>query len=214
EMNILTQFIQDELKSLVQSIDTDQHYPEAILRLLGKEGYFNSKPYTNSEVLLREFRLVQEVSRICMTTGFLLWCQLTAQTYLRYCKNEYLKTKILPQLEDGKLLGGTGLSNPFKYYAEMERLHLQAERTDGGFLISGSLPSVSNLGKDSWFGLIAHSDKSQRIMAFIPCHLQGLTLKKKNDYLGVNGSATYVCRFDHCFVSDKLIISKQADHFV
>ena len=214
ETSMLKQLIQQELKPLVQSIDIDHHYPENFLRLLGKEGYFNSDGFTAGEVLLREFRLVEEVSKVCMTTGFTLWCQLTAQTYVRKSKNDYLKTNILPRLESGELLGGTGLSNPMKYYGDMEKLYLKAERTNGGYIISGNLPSVSNLGEGHWFGIVAGSGDHSRIMAFIPCDLAGLSLKEKKDYLGINGSATYVCRFDNCFVPDHFVLSEEADVFV
>lgn len=210
----LQQVIQEELRPLVQSIDTDNYYPEEFLRLLGEKGYFNSSSLSDREVLLREFQLIEEVSKVCMTTGFNLWCQLTAQTYLRQSNNNYLKSHILPKLENGTLLGGTGLSNPMKFYENMEKLHLKAELTDGGYIISGNLPAVSNLGKGHWFGIIAGSKDCQRVMAFVPCDLNGLSLKSKSDYLGVNGSATYVCRFDHCFIPDHLILSVDADQFV
>lgn len=210
----LQQVIQKELKPLVQTIDMDNHYPKEFLKVLGEKGYFNSSCLSDKEVLSREFHLIEEVSKVCMTTGFNLWCQLTAQTYLRQSNNSYLKSHILPKLEEGALLGGTGLSNPMKFYERMEKLHLKAERIDGGYTVSGSLPAVSNLGDEHWFGVVAGSEDGQRIMAFVPCNLNGLSLKSKNDYLGVNGSATYVCRFDHCFIPDHLILSVDADQFV
>lgn len=214
ETNTLKELIQSELRPLVQSIDIDNHYPEAFLRLLGEKGYFNSDVFSDREVLLREFHLVEEVSKTCMTTGFTLWCQLAAQTYLRLSENNYLKSNLLPDLENGTILGGTGLSNPMKFYGDMEKLHLQAERREDGYVISGHLPSVSNLGQGHWFGIVAGLNNNQRIMAFIPCDLVGLSMKGKSDYLGINGSATYVCRFDNCFVPDHLIVSTDADAFV
>ncbi|MFD0953963.1 hypothetical protein [Virgibacillus natechei] len=39
-------------------------------------------------------------------------------------------------------------------------------------------------------------------------------MKGKNDYLGINGSATYVCRFDNCFVPDHFVLSEDADAFI
>lgn len=210
----LQQFIQKELRPLAQSVDTAHHYPEEFLRLLGEKEYYHSGLRSNREVLLREFRLIEEVSKICMTTGFNLWCQLTAQTYLRQSNNDYLKSHVLPKLEDGTILGGTGLSNPMKFYGNMEKLHLKAEPAEGGYLVSGNLPAVSNLGRGHWFGIVAGSEDGGRMMAFIPCDLEGLSLKSKNDYLGVNGSATYACRFDRCFIPDHLILSVDADQFV
>ncbi|MFC3040771.1 acyl-CoA dehydrogenase family protein [Virgibacillus xinjiangensis] len=210
----LTPLLQEELKPLVRKIDTEHHYPGEFLRLLGENGYYTSESQTEKEVSLREFQLVEEVSKVCMTTGFVLWCQLAALTYLRNSRNDYLKKEILPKLEDGTLLAGTGLSNPMKFYGGVERLLLKAERRDGGYCISGSLPSVSNLGDDHWFGAVAEAESGRRIMLFIPCDTEGLTLKEKVDYLGINGSATYGCRFRDCFIPDDWVISEDADAFV
>ena len=46
----------------------------------------------------------------------------------------------------GALLGGTGLSNPMKALAGIEDFKLRAERVAGGYVVSGVLPWVSNLG--------------------------------------------------------------------
>ena len=42
-----------------------------------------------------------------------------------------------------------------KFYAGLEKLQLTAKTVQGGYLVSGVLPSVSNLGEDHWFGFVA-----------------------------------------------------------
>ncbi|GAB3055631.1 acyl-CoA/acyl-ACP dehydrogenase [Virgibacillus ainsalahensis] len=210
----LAPLLREELKPLVRKIDTEHHYPKDFLRLLGKNGYYTSDSLTEKEVSLREFQLVEEVSKTCMTTGFSLWCHLAALTYVRNSHNDYLKKEILPRLEDGTLLAGTGLSNPMKFYGGVERLLLKAERGDGGYHISGSLPSVSNLDDGHWFGAVAEAESGRRVMLFISCDTKGLILKEKTDYMGINGSATYGCRFKDCFIPDEWVISEDADAFI
>lgn len=206
--------IKEELKPLVSKIDINHHYPERFLKRLGAGGWFHSEPLTSFEVSLREFRITEDVSSVCMTTGFTLWCHLAALTYLRHTPNKYLQREMLPSLENGTILAGTGLSNPMKFYGEMERLLVKAERTKGGYTLSGTLPSVSNLGDGHWFGAVAEVDEDRRIMVFVPCDAEGLEMKEKVDYLGINGSATYRCKFDNCFIPDKWVISEEADSFV
>jgi alkylation response protein AidB-like acyl-CoA dehydrogenase len=46
----------------------------------------------------------------------------------------------------GETLGGTGMSNPMKSFAQIESLLLKATPVDGGYRINGTLPWVSNLG--------------------------------------------------------------------
>ncbi|GAE94341.1 butyryl-CoA dehydrogenase [Gracilibacillus boraciitolerans JCM 21714] len=112
------------------------------------------------------------------------------------------------------MLGGTGLSNPMKFYGGMEELHLKATRTEGGYLVSGALPSVSNLDDNHWFGIVAEVEGAQRLMAYVCCDAEGLRLKEKIGYLGLNGSATYACQFKNVFIPEKWIISEDADTFI
>lgn len=121
---------------------------------------------------------------------------------------------MLRQLEDGELLGGTGLSNPLKFYAGLDVLYLQAERIDGGYLLRGKLPMVSNLGEKHGFGIIASLSEKERIMAFVPCTAEGLTLRERTGFLGLNGSATYSCEFDRVFVPQSWIVADRVDAFV
>ncbi|AIE60116.1 acyl-CoA/acyl-ACP dehydrogenase [Bacillus methanolicus] len=214
EIKVLEDLIVNQLKSFVRKIDCEAYYPRDFLTALGKFGLLRSQGLPESEILFREVRLVEEIAKVCMTTAFNLWCHLASLTYIRKSDNLFLKNEILPLLENGQLLGGTGLSNPMKYYAGIESLHLKAKRSAGGYNVSGQLPSVSNLGQDHWFGIIASVNEEERIMAFVPCHAKGLKLKEKLEYLGVNGSATYACSFHDVFIPDDWIIAQQADEFV
>ncbi len=210
----MEQLLRVKLKPFVKKIDAEAYYAEDFLTELGASGYFQSRGLADADVLRQGSVLVEETSKVCMTTGFNLWCHLASMTYLRHSGNAYLRSEVLPQLESGEKLGGTGLSNPMKYYAGMEKLHLSARRVDGGFIVSGPLAAVSNLGPDHWFGLIAAVNDDQRIMAFVPCHAEGLTLKEKVEYIGLNGSATYSCHFEEVFVPDKWLITDDADAYV
>jgi len=212
--SILGEIIETELKPYVKKIDTEAFYAENFLRKLGEAGLLSSDNKSEREYLLDEMELVEETAKTCMTTAFCLWCHLAALTYLRHSKNEPLKTKLLPSLEKGEILAGTGLSNPMKYYAGLEKLHLSSKKVDGGYIVSGVLPSVSNLGRDHWFGFIAGVNENEQVMGIVPCNVQGLQLKEKINYLGINGSATYTCSFQDVFVADEWILSKNAKEYV
>lgn len=211
---ILKDLLETDLKPYVKRIDIGTFYADKFLKKLGKAGLLSSANRSQKEIIKQDMKLVEEVSKVCMTTAFCLWCQLAAMTYVRNTSNEALKNKFLTSLENGEILAGTGLSNPMKYYAGLERLHLSAKRTDKGYLISGSLPAVSNLGEDHWFGIIASTNENKEIMCFVPCSADGLSLKEKSDYLGVNGSATYACTFHQVFVPDEWILSNHAAEFI
>lgn len=203
-----------KLKPYVKKIDEEAYYAEDYLVGLGASGYFQSGPNLMTDVLKKEARIVEETSKVCMTTGFNLWCHYASLTYLRHTGNDWLRNEILPLLENGEKLGGSGLSNPMKYYAGLEKLHLRAERVEGGYIFSGQLAAVSNLGPDHWFGAIAALNDDRRIMALVSCNAEGLVLMPKVEYIGLNGSATYSCLFQDVFIPDTWVISDDADTYV
>ncbi len=210
----LQSIIEIKLKPFVKKIDEQAYYARDYLVALGKANFFDSRERTQQELLRDESELVFETAKVCMTTAFCLWCHLAALTYIRHTENKALKNELLPSLENGQLLGATGLSNPMKYYAELEKLYLTANKTDDGYIINGILPSVSNLADNHWFGIVAKNDEGQEIMAIVNTNTDGLTLKEKVDYLGVNGSATYSCRFNQVKISNQYVIAHNAEPFI
>lgn len=210
---VLQALIDEKLKPFVKKIDEEAFYAEDFLYDLGKSGFFDSSQKNEQTMLLDELTIVQETAKVCMTTAFCLWCHLAALTYIRKTQNERLREAVLPLLESGKVLGATGLSNPMKFYAGLEKLHLSAERVEGGYVINGVLPAVSNLGDNHWFGAIAHNGE-QEVMVFVNTNNASITLKEKIHFLGVNGSATYTCKFDNVFVADDYVIAHEARAFV
>ena len=63
----------------------------------------------------------------------------------------------------GKILGGTGLSNPMKTFFGIEKLKLKGRKVEGGYVVRGALPWVSNLGPDHFFGTIFEiEDRARR----------------------------------------------------
>lgn len=212
--NVLQTLIDTKLKPYVKAIDNEAFYAEEFLFELGKNGFFDSTGKDEFDYILAEMNIVEEVAKVCMTTAFCLWCHLAALTYIRNTANLSLKEKYLPLLENGETLGATGLSNPMKFYAGLEKLHLNAKQVDGGYIVSGALPAVSNLGEGHSFGVIANVDENKQVMFFVPCSIDGLKLKAKTEYLGVNGSATYACTFDDVFLPNEALISDNAAAFI
>ncbi|MBB6446288.1 acyl-CoA dehydrogenase family protein [Bacillus benzoevorans] len=215
--NVLNKYesiLKEELSPMTRAIDEEGVYPETVLRALGKAGAYQISELTYKEEMLKRLQLINIAARSCVSTSFLIWCHTTAISFISNSGNAYLKETLLPLLESGEVLAGTGLSNPMKYYAGMETLRLTAERHENGYTINGILPYVSNLGKGHWFGIIAQVDEEQRIFAMVNCDSLGLTLTEHKDFAGLNGTRSFTCRFDDVFLEDNVMISTSADDFV
>jgi hypothetical protein len=210
----LFQIINEHLKPFIRQIDEKAFYPKEFLSAVGKTGLFNANNLQKEHVSNRGLYIIEETAKYCMTSAFTLWCHLATLASVRLSNNPIIKNDLLPLFESGEVLGGTGLSNALKYYAGLEPIRLKAERTEGGYAITGSLPSVSNLGDDHWCVILASLNQNQRIMCIVPVKLEGLVLESKTDYIGLNGSATYSCDFNNVFIPDKWILTEEADEYI
>ena len=205
KQQLVQQLLKSHIQPVVRKIDEEAYYARAYLLALGKAGLWNRDPQ-------QEMMVVKETARVCMTTAFCVWCHLAAITYLRLTANQALKPR-LAQLESGELLGATGLSNPMKHYAGLEKLHLVASKVEGGYKVNGVLPAVSNLADNHWFGAIATAGQQHK-MFMVNTNNSQLTLKEKANFIGVNGSATYTCKFDNVFIAERDIIAEDAASFI
>jgi alkylation response protein AidB-like acyl-CoA dehydrogenase len=185
-------------------------YPAAVLSALGAAGAFAAADMDVWTYERKRLEVIRTVARCCLATAFLVWCQTAAVAYVRTGTSDWLRTEILPQLETGRLFGGTGLSNAVKALAGLERLRLRAVAADGGFRLTGTLPAVSNLGPGHWFGVVAQTD-CRRIAALVPTDAPGLELIPRDRFVALNGTATYAVRFGDVLVPDRWVLAADAD---
>lgn len=201
----------------VRKVDQEAFYAKDYIVNLGVNDYFTPSD-TLEETLIKRISVVEETAKYCMTTAFCLWCHFSVMTYISQSENNILKKEVLPSLQNGTVIGGTALSNPMKYFTGIEELHLKADKVADGYIINGSLPAISNLGTDHVFAFIAAKDEldnnGKEIMGLISCQTEGLTLKQRLGYIGLNGSATYTCIFKDVFIEDSQIIATNAEEFV
>lgn len=208
----IAELIDTHLKPIVKQVDEKALYAKDYIYALAKEGYFKRGDKTKEEFLLSESQIIYETAKVCMTTAFCLWCHAAALTYLRNTKNEQLQQALLPKLEAGEIIGATGLSNPMKYFSGLEDLHLKAEAVEGGYIVNGVLPAVSNMLPNHYFGAIAKVATGE-VMFVAEGTTAGIEMKEKVGFAGVNGSATYAIRFTDVFIPNEQIISEDAKAF-
>ena len=116
----------------------------------------------------------------------------------------------------GRILGGTGLSNPMKTFFGIEKFKLKGRKVEGGYIVRGALPWVSNLGADHFFGTIfEREDEPGEIVMFLAdCSDPAITLQPCKPFLAMDGTGTYGVQFRDVFVPDELILAEPAGPFV
>lgn len=215
----LREVINQSLTPKVQDIDLKGEYPQEIMHRLGAANAFShavAPEYQGSGKGLRAaVQSIEEISKDCLSTGFIAWCQVACTWYLQNTDNQALRDRLLPAIAQGKLLAGTGLSNPVKHFSEIEKIALTAKPVKGGYLVNGMLPWVSNLGPGHCFGIAAKLAESEDyLMAIVSDDLPGMSLRCNAHFIALEGTGTYSCIFRDAFVPEEWVLAAPCEDYV
>ena len=224
-----TKFIADgPLAELADDIDRRGIYPKSVLQQLGEAGALKAhmaggadgqRPADYSLAI----RAIAEVSRVCGATGFMVWCHDVCGVYMEQSGNPALMGERLARHNSGETLGATGMSNPMKTFAGIETFLLHARKVEGGWRVNGTLPWVSNLGPDHYFGAVADvetapdslgSAAKSEIMFMVQCGAEGVELRNCPSFSAMEGTNTWAVRLTEYFVGADLLIADPVRPFI
>lgn len=210
---------QGSLAAQVTAIDRDGLYPRAVLQELAGLGAMSAHLDTPGRPgdYFQAIQAMAEVARVCGATGFMVWCQAVCGLYLQQSGSPALTGEVLQDHIAGRRLGGTALSNPMKSYAAIESLLLKARPVDGGYVVNGTLPWVSNLGPDHYCGAIAAvdgGDPATEIMFLLRCDAPGVTLRNCPSFSAMEGTGTYALQLQDHFVGADALIAAPAKPWI
>lgn len=207
----LAELIARELAPKVVDIDRKGIYPGDFLKRLGTLGGLGSlTPVAHGGTargLAHAIRMIEETSKECVSTGFLLWAEYALQWYVINSSNRALAAEMLPRMAGGEVLGGTAQSNSMKSCAGIEETRLKAQRVKGGYVINGVLPWVSNIGLDHYFHMGATLPSTPGlVIGLIHGSAPGLTLAQNAHFIGMEGTNTFACQFRDVFLADEKVV--------
>ncbi len=207
-----------QLAPLAEKIDREGFYPRDILRALGDAGAYRAQmggprgagDYAGAILAMAE------VSKACMSTGFMTWCQDVCGLYIEQSGNQALIERRLESHLAGASLGGTGLSNPMKTFSGIETMLLKGKRVAGGYVINGTLPWVSNIGPGHYFGAICQVDEGSghQVMFLLDCGNPAVTLKHCPTFSGMEGTGTFSVRVTDLCIGDADIIADPVGPYI
>ena len=218
---------QGPLAAVAQDCDRQGVYPEAVLRSLGAVGAFgvhhDDRALTGHPGAAADFglaiRAAAEVSRVCGATGFMVWCHQVCGIYLEQSGNPLLQGEVLRAHAQGRRLGATGMSNPMKTFAGIEQFLLRARRDGSGYVINGTLPWVSNLGPDHYFGAVAaveDADGTTRheVMFIVRCDAPGVELRNCPSFSAMEGTNTWAVRLTDYRIDETNLVADPVRPFI
>ncbi|MBA4326789.1 MAG: acyl-CoA dehydrogenase [Polaromonas sp.] len=205
------------LAELADDIDRRGIYPKSILQRLGELGALRAHLAdgdTPADYGLA-IRAMTEVSRVCGATGFMVWCHAVCGVYMEQSGNPALMGERLVRHGAGQTLGATGMSNPMKTFAGIETFLLHARKVESGYRVSGTLPWVSNLGPDHYFGAVADVEGStQEIMFLVHCNAPGVELRNCPSFSAMEGTNTWAVRLTDYAVGAQDLVADPVRPFI
>src|SRR5450755_4902840 len=104
------------LAPMAAAIDDGTVYPSELLHRLGDVGAWGSHVPQSGQADLRcAIQAIAAIGEVCGATAFMAWCQNTLVWYAANSGNPAL-AGFTNDVAAGKILGGTGLSNPMKSF--------------------------------------------------------------------------------------------------
>lgn len=205
------------LLPIAADIDQGDVYPADFLKEIGTVGAWSShRPIAGAADLRCAIQTIAALGEVCGSTAFMAWCQSTLAWYVTNSGNAALVARFADSVSSGRTLGGTGLSNPMKSFFGIEKLKLKGRKVEGGFIVKGVLPWVSNLGPDHLFGTIFEREDApgEMTMFLADCANPNVTLQACKPFLAMDGTGTYGVQFRDVFIPDELVLAEHAPSFV
>lgn len=211
--------LHEQLREVAHAMNNGGGNAQRVLQWLSREGYLQRavpRLYGGDGSRLWEaVEAIADVSALCLTSGFLFWCQRVFIEYLLHTPNEPLREHLLPDILAVRRAGATGLSNAMKHLGGLEPLRTQATLLDDGVVLDGFLPWVSNLQPQRFVvAVAAQVDERRAIVAAVPAEADGVLRGDDLQLLGLQSSQTATLTLRHVYLSHQWLLSEDAHEFL
>lgn len=220
---MIREFAEKEVKPLATELDEEEKFPVETVKKMAEIGIMGipiPKEYggAGGDNLMYAIA-VEELSRVCGTTGVVLSAHTSLGTWpILHFGTEEQKQKYLPKLASGECIGAFGLTEPNAGTdaAGQQTVAVLDESTQE-WIINGSKIFITNAGYANVYVVFAITDKSKGlkgISAFIvESGTPGFTIGKKEKKLGIRGSATCELIFENARIPKDNLLGKLGEGF-
>jgi len=213
-------FIKEQIAPKAAQIDLEQRFPVEYLKPMADIGLMSmliSEEYGGQPIDTVSYSIaVEEVSRVCGSTGITLAAHNSLGCYpVVAFGNDEQKKKYLPRAAAGEMLA-FGLTEP-EAGSDAGGTKTMAERKGDKWVINGSKCFITNASYAlATVGTAKTSDdpKDPTISCFVlDKEMEGYSVGKKENKLGLRGSDTATLHFDDVTVGDESLLGKIGEGF-
>jgi len=219
--NTARKFAEKHLKPGVIERDENAEFPSEQVKMMGELGFMGvmvPERWNGAGMDTISYALIiEELSRVDASAGVIVSVNnsLVCQILVNY-GNVWQKETYLTKLASGQQLGAFSLSEP-QSGSDASNMHTVAEKSGQYYILNGTKNWVTSGINSDVVIVMALTDKSagyNGISAFIvPKDIDGFSVGKKEDKLGIRGSDTCELYFDNCHVPIENLIDKEGQGF-
>jgi butyryl-CoA dehydrogenase len=214
-------FARDEVMPLAEKIDKEHYFPQELIPKMGALGFMGAfVPAVYGGAELSQFAyccIIEELAAACASTSIIVSAHnsLCLTPIIDYA-SEAQKQTYLPKLASGEWIGCFSLSEPGTG-SDAGSLTCSYERRGDEFIINGAKNWITNGPVADVTVLFATGDKSKGhkgVSAFVhPMNIKGLTRGRKEDKLGIRGSATCGSQYDNVVLTKEHLLFEEGKGF-
>jgi alkylation response protein AidB-like acyl-CoA dehydrogenase len=190
-------------------IDASHEFPWDVVELFREQGIFGllfdeEAGGTGTGTLLA-LVAIEEVSKVCATSGLILAVQELGSLGLKLEGTEEQRAAWLPRLASGEVLGAYALTEAGSG-SDSAAMRTTARRDGDGYVLDGSKRFITNAGVAGLYTVFAKTDPDAGhagISAFlVESDAPGFEVARLEEKLGIAGSTTGELVFDGCRVPE------------
>ena len=190
-------------------IDASHEFPWDVVELFRDQGIFGllfdeEHGGTGTGTLLALIA-IEEISKVCATSGLLLAVQELGSLSLKLGGTEEQRAAWLPRLASGEVLGAYALTEAGSG-SDSAAMRTTARHDDGGYVLDGSKRFITNAAVAGLYTVFAKTDPDaghSGISAFlVEADAPGFEVARLEEKMGIAGSTTGELVFDGCRIPE------------
>jgi alkylation response protein AidB-like acyl-CoA dehydrogenase len=159
---------------------------------------------------------IEELSKVCATTGLLLAVQELGSLGIKLAGTEEQKARWLPKLASGEWLPAYALTEPGSG-SDSAAMRSEARREGDEYVINGSKRFITNAGVAGLYVVFAKTDPDAGhagISAFVvEADAPGFEVGRIEPKMGIKGSTTGEIFFDNCRIPADNLLGEEGEGF-
>jgi butyryl-CoA dehydrogenase len=161
--------------------------------------------------------VVEEISRICASTGVVLAVNNSLCAYpIYWFGTEEQRKKYLPKLSNGETVGAIGITEP-NTGSDVASIESTAKLEGDYYILNGRKRFITNGGEAGVFVVFAYTNPNIRhrgISAFIvEKETEGFSIGKHEDLLGIRATANCELIFEDAKIPKENLLGKEGEGF-